>query len=247
MTRAIVLLISLLLPLIAAGNDLPKNPPNIIVFLVDDMGWQETSVPFHVETTELNQRYRTPNMERLAAEGMKFTQAYASAVCSPTRVSLMSGMNVARHRVTNWTLRKNQSPDNKYDGFEPPQWNLNGVTTEAGIERTTRVTPLPACLQAAGYRTIHVGKAHFGAQGTPGETPTHLGFDINIGGHAAGGPGSYWGEKNFSAAWRNADRIWDVPGLEKYHGENVYLTEALTLEAIDAVTTAVQDNQPCLF
>ncbi len=244
MTRAIVLLISLFVPLIATGNDLPKNPPNIIVFLVDDMGWQETSVPFHVETTELNRRYRTPNMERLAAEGMKFTQAYASAVCSPTRVSLMSGMNVARHRVTNWTLRKNQSPDNKNEAFEPPQWNLNGLTTEAGIERTTRVTPLPACLQAVGYRTIHVGKAHFGAQGTPGENPSHLGFDINIGGHAAGGPGSYWGEKNFSAAWRNADRIWDVPGLGKYHGQNVYLTEALTLEAIDAVTAAVHDEQP---
>ena len=51
-------------------------------------------------------------MERLAAQGMKFTQAYASAVCSPTRVSALTGMNAARHRVTNWTLRKDRSPDN---------------------------------------------------------------------------------------------------------------------------------------
>ena len=67
--------------------------PNIVFFLVDDMGWQETSVPFHREVTELNRRYRTPNMERLAAEGMKFTQAYASAVCSPTRASCLTGRN----------------------------------------------------------------------------------------------------------------------------------------------------------
>ena len=78
------------------------KPPNIVLFFVDDLGWQDTSVPFWNETTHFNQRYHTPNMERLAKEGMKFTQAYATSVCSPTRVSLMTGMNAARHRVTNW-------------------------------------------------------------------------------------------------------------------------------------------------
>ena len=109
-----------------------------------------------------------------------------------------------------------------------------------------QVTPLPALLQNAGYRTIHVGKAHFGAKDTPGENPLNLGFDVNIAGHAAGGPGSYWGEKNFSAAWRTKppDLIWDVPGLEAYHGQNIYLTEALTLEAIKAVEQAVADGKP---
>ncbi|MBL8820963.1 MAG: sulfatase-like hydrolase/transferase [Planctomycetia bacterium] len=218
--------------------------PNVVVFLVDDMGWQETSVPFHTEVTELNKRYRTPNMERLAADGMRFTQAYASAVCSPSRVSILSGMNVARHRVTNWTLRKDRSPDQPSKFVEPPQWHLNGVATKANLERTTRITPLPALLNAAGYRTIHAGKAHFGAKGTPGEDPMHFGFDVNIAGHAAGGPGSYWGEKNFSAAWRKEDRIWDVPGLEAYHGKEVYLTEAITLEAIKAVEKAVMEKKP---
>ncbi len=234
---------SLLTPLAtiqAAGR------PNIIFFLVDDMGWQETSVPFHRETTALNRRYRTPNMERLAAQGMMFTQAYASAVCSPTRVSALTGMNVARHRVTNWTLRKDRSPDNPSQLIQPPDWNLNGVCTDAGVARTMQVTPLPALLRDAGYRTIHVGKAHFGAKDTPGENPLHLGFDVNIAGHCAGGPGSYWGEKNFSAAWRTnpPDLIWDVPGLDAYHGKNIYLTEALTLEAIKAVEKAVADQQP---
>lgn len=224
----------------------PSARPNLVFFLVDDMGWQETSVPFHTEVTALNRRYRTPNMERLASQGVKFTQAYASAVCSPSRVSALTGMNVARHRVTNWTLRKGVSPDNPNPRIEPPQWNLNGVCVEAGVERTTRVTPLPALLRSAGYRTIHVGKAHFGAEGTPGENPLHLGFDVNIAGHAAGGPGSYWGEKNFSAAWRTdpPDRIWDVPGLDAYHGKDIYLTEALTREAIKAVDQAVAEAKP---
>lgn len=56
---------------------LQSNPPNILFFFVDDMGWQETSVPFHTEATELNQRYQMPHMETLDSEGVKFTQAYA--------------------------------------------------------------------------------------------------------------------------------------------------------------------------
>lgn len=60
----------------------PKRP-NIVLFLVDDMGWQDTSVPFWDRKTPFNARYHTPHMERLAREGMKFTQAYATPVCSP--------------------------------------------------------------------------------------------------------------------------------------------------------------------
>jgi arylsulfatase A-like enzyme len=59
--------------------------PNVVLFLVDDMGWQDTSVPFHSEVTPLNRKFHTPNMERLATAGMKFTQAYSCSVCSPTR------------------------------------------------------------------------------------------------------------------------------------------------------------------
>lgn len=221
-----------------------QQPPNIVLFLVDDMGWQDTSVPFDSERTPLNQRYHTPNMERLAASGMKFTQAYACSVCSPTRVSLMTGLNAARHRVTNWTLRKNASNDRAHPRLKFPDWNVNGLSPVAGIERTVHARALPDFLQDAGYRTIHVGKAHFGAIGTPGSDPTNIGFDVNIAGHAAGGPGSFLGTQNFSAAWRNADRVWDVPGLEKYHGQEIFLTEALTKEANKAVDQAVADSQP---
>lgn len=222
----------------------PDRPPNILFFFVDDMGWQETSVPFHTETTDLNRRYRTPSMQRLSREGMKFRQAYACAVCSPSRISLMTGMNAARHMVTNWTLRKNHQPDPPHPQVSPARWNLNGLSPRPGVERTVHAVTLPMLLRQAGFRTIHCGKAHFGAQGTPGEDPLNLGFDINIAGHAAGGPGSYYGKYNFSAAWRKGDRIWDVPGLEPYHGQEINLTEALTQEAIKAIEQAVRDNVP---
>ena len=106
-----------------------KQPPNIILFFVDDLGWQDTSVPFWNKSTPNNQRYQTPNMERLAAQGIKFTNAYATPVCSPTRVSLMTGMNAARHRVTNWTLLPDQQQPMEKNhpilGF--PDWNYNGI------------------------------------------------------------------------------------------------------------------------
>lgn len=224
-----------------------QNRPNIVFFLVDDMGWQETSVAFYSERTWLNNHYYTPNMERLEKQGMKFTQAYACPLSSPSRISLMTGQNAARHRVTNWTLFKNQSPDRytKNEEVEVPEWNMNGMSMEKGGEHTLYVSEtLPSVLKKAGYKTIHVGKAHWGAIGTPGENPLNLGFDVNVAGHAAGGPGSYLGEHHFSAAFRKGGSEWDVPGLEKYHGKDINLTEALTLEATREMEKAVREKKP---
>ena len=218
-----------------------KNRPNIVFFLVDDMGWQETSEQFYKEITALNKRYYTPNMEALADEGVKFTQAYACALCSPTRVSLMTGLNAARHRVTNWTLRKNTHPGRPHPTLERPKWNVNGLSPVPDYERTCYAKTFPMLLQAAGYRTIHIGKAHWGARGTPGADPKKLGFDINIGGSHAGGTGTHYGKKNFSDP---SDTIWDVPDLEQYHGQDIYLTEALTLEANKQIDQSVADNKP---
>jgi arylsulfatase A-like enzyme len=217
--------------------------PNIIVFLVDDMGWQDTSVPFWDKKTPFNLRYKTPNMERMANEGMKFTQAYATPVCTPTRVSLISGMNAARHRVTNWTLRRNTHMVRPPKGLIMPNWNVNGAQATDSIENAVHITPLPQLLKDNGYLTIHAGKAHFGALTTPGADPVTLGFDINIAGHAAGAPGSYYGTQNFANSKRK-EGIWDVPGLEKYHGKDIYLTEAITQEALLAVDQAVEKKKP---
>ncbi|EIJ39584.1 arylsulfatase A family protein [Galbibacter orientalis DSM 19592] len=211
-----------------------ENPPNIVVFMVDDLGWQDTSVPFWNKKTPFNQLYKTPNMERLAKEGMKFTQAYATPVCSPTRVSFMTGMNAARHRVTNWTLEKNKATDYEDEDLSFPAWNVNGISPEEGVGRTVLATTLPQILKDNGYQTIHVGKAHFGAIDTPGENPLNLGFTINIAGHAAGSPHSYLGTEDFG---NNGDKkhLNDVPGLEKYYGKDIFLTEALTREALIAL------------
>ncbi|PCH78540.1 MAG: sulfatase [Flavobacteriaceae bacterium] len=221
----------------------PPQKPNIILFMVDDMGWQDTSVPFWNKKTAFNDRYHTPNMERLASEGLKLTQAYATPVCSPTRVSLISGMNAARHRVTNWTLRRGKYMVQPPKGLQIPRWNLNGAQPTDSIELAIHITPFPQILRDNGYHTIHVGKAHFGAEGTPGANPSNLGFQTNIAGHAAGAPGSYYGKENFKK-YTDKNSIWDVPDLSKHHGKEVFLTEALTLEAMDAMDIALNEDTP---
>ena len=126
-----------LVPLLAPWLTVQAQPsaeradqrPNIILFMVDDMGWQDTSVPFGPERTPLNERYETPNMERLAHEGMLFSQAYAAPISSPSRCSLMTGSNAARHRVTNWTLHRDQSTDLDDAEVSPPEWTSSPSTS----------------------------------------------------------------------------------------------------------------------
>lgn len=221
-----------------------QERPNIILFLVDDMGWQDTSVPFYSDSTALNARYHTPNMERLAAMGVRFTEAYACAISSPTRCSLMSGMNAARHRVTNWTLNYDQKTDAGSDVLQLPEWNYNGIQPDStdnpdDLKNTALITSFPKILQQHGYYTIHCGKAHFGARNTSGEDPGNMGFDVNIGGGANGAPGSYLGTENFGEG-----TAFEVRGLEKYHGQDIFLTEALTLEAVEAMKKPIRENVP---
>jgi arylsulfatase A-like enzyme len=220
-------------------------PPNIVLFFVDDMGWQDTSVPFWDQTTPFNALYKTPNMERLAEKGVKFTNAYATPVCSPTRVSLMTGMNAARHRVTNWTLRPDQKQpmELNHPSLTFPEWNYNGIGLDSLTPHAAYAKPLPELLSEQGYYTIHAGKAHFGAIGYPSSNPLNLGFDVNIAGHAAGAPESYLGRENFGNG-KPGKEVWAVPGLEKYHGQDIFLTEALTKEVLHALNEPVQNQQP---
>ena len=154
------------------------NRPNIILFLVDDMGWQDTSLPFWKEKTYYNSVYETPNMERLARQGMMFTQAYACPLSSATRCSLMTGANNVRHRVTNWTLEKNKPTDRTSETVQLPDWNYNGISQVPGTNNTYIGTSFVELLRQSGYHTIHCGKAHFGAIDTPGENPIHWGFEV---------------------------------------------------------------------
>lgn len=219
---------NLLLPLLSCACCVltAAERPNIILFVVDDMGVMDSSQPMLVdengvlERHPLNEFYRTPFLEKLAQQGVIFSQFYANSVCSPSRTSLLNGQNSARHHVTQWIdpFKKNAGPKGwKWEGF--------------GAEDVM----LPRILQKAGYKTIFCGKGHMGPDGSLGADPKNLGFDVNIAGCAIGRPASYYAEKSYGKGGKRA-----VPGLDKYHGTKIFLTEALTLEvnaAIDAVVT----------
>ena len=213
-----------------------QERPNIVVFLVDDMGLMDTSLPFIVDENgnpqrqPLNDWYRTPNMERLAAQGIRFSTFYAQSVSSPSRACIMTGQNAARHRTTNWI----NSESNNRTPFGPYDWNWKGLTPEDQI--------FPSVLQKAGYKTIHVGKAHFGCMKSVAEEPTNLGFDVNVGGSSIGQPGSYYGESGYG--WIKGNRSRAVPGLEAYHHTHTFLTDALTLEAGKEIAKALKEGKP---
>ncbi len=220
-----------------------EKRPNIILFLVDDMGWQDTSVPFWDSITPANKKFYTPNMEKLAARSMKFTEAYANSICTPSRVSLMTGMNAAHHRVTNWTMFKDESVDAPDSILEPPAWNVNGLSPVPGEDRSVYATPLFRLLKDNGYFTIHCGKAHFGAYQTPGANPINLGAIVNIAGSAAGNPASYLAESDYGNV-PGKFNLRAVPGLKRYWKTHTFLTKALTLEAMKSMDTALKKRMP---
>ena len=220
-----------------AGDGKPfgksQGKPNIIVFLVDDMGLMDTSVPMLTDKNgkakrhPLNDWYRTPGMERLAARGTRFSNFYAHTVCSPSRVSIMTGQNSARHRTTDFidAYYNNGGPN------KPPKWNWVGL-------RKGDIT-LPSILRQNGFKTIHIGKAHFAPDKHEGTDPRNLGFDVNIGGSAIGRPSSYYAAQGYGKGTE-----CPVPHLEKYHGTDTYLTEALTLEAKAELDKAIAEGKP---
>ena len=222
------------IPMSAFAAD--KQQPNIIIFLIDDMGVMDTSVPFIVdksgnaEVHPLNEWYRTPNMERLANQGVRFSSFYAQSVSSPSRTSILTGQNSTRHHTTTWIY----SEQNNRGTFGPEQWNWEGLTK-------SDVT-LPRLLQKVGYKTIHIGKAHFGPIGAEGEDPTNIGFDVNIGGSSIGQPGSYYGEDGYGHIKGSKSRA--VPHLENYHGSKTFLTEALTIEANKEISKSIKEKKP---
>ena len=173
-------------------------------------------LPFADDTTAYNRMFRTPNMERLAAQGMKFTQAYACAISSPSRCSLITGANNARHRVTNWTLERDKSTDDSIPGVILPEWNWNGVAQSGGVNNTYIGRSFVDLLRQSGYHTVHVGKAHFGAIDTPGENPAHWGFETNIAGNAGGGLATYLSENNYGHRPDGSPySLLAIPGLER--------------------------------
>lgn len=222
--------------LVAVGSLNAAERPNVLVFLVDDMGVMDTSVPFLTDgkgvpkSYPLNKLYRTPALEDLARRGMRFETFYANSVCSPSRISIMTGQSSARHHTTQWIRTENNNRGDQ----GPADWRWEGITKD--------MQTLPKLLKTGGYRNIYLGKAHFGPFKSHGEFPGNLGFDVNIGGCSYGHPGSYYGKDGFG--WIKGDKSRAVPDLEKYHGKDIYLTEALTLEMKQEIKKSVDSKEP---
>ncbi|MEM7309331.1 MAG: sulfatase [Planctomycetota bacterium] len=192
-------MIGLLLALagaLAAVQEEATSRPNVVLFYADDLGWRDVGFAGSAF-------YETPHLDRLAREGLVFTDAYSNGPnCAPSRACLMSGLWTPRHGV--YTVGSAARGKAKNRALIP-------------IENRTDLAPehvtLAEALGAAGYATCHVGKWHLG------DDPRAQGFDVNVGGLAAGSPpGGHF------APYRNA-ALADGP-------EGEYLTDRLTDEAI---------------
>ncbi len=189
--------------LIGCDSDKKVEKPNIILFVVDDLGWTDLS-------SYGSDLYQTPNVDKLAKNGTKFTNAYASCtVCSPSRASLMTGKYPARINCTDW-ISGHQKPFAK---MAIPDW-----TEQVNLDEVT----LAETLKNEGYSTIHLGKWHLGESDKL--WPEYQGFDINIGGWSKGAPQKANNSNGYFSPYGNL-RLEDGP-------DNEYLTERLTHEAL---------------
>ena len=194
-----------LLPLLAAAllsatapaaQNTPVAKPNVVLILADDLGWTDLGA-FGSDLHE------TPVLDRLAREGMKFTQNYsACTVCSPTRAALMTGKYPARLRITDWI--PGAMPDNPK--LLVPEWTKFLPTSE---------TSLATVFRAAGYATGTIGKWHLGGADT---YPEMHGFDVNIAGTDKAQPPTYHAPYN-------------IPTLTPEGKDGEYLTDRLGEEA----------------
>ncbi len=186
--------------LAACGAYAEDRAPNVVFIFADDLGWTDLACygsDFH----------RTPHLDALAASGMRFTAAYASPNCAPTRACLLSGQYTPRHGV--YTVGSGARGHKEHRALIPA-----ANRTELSVDILTWAERL----REAGYFTAHLGKWHMGNPPTHG--PEQQGFDVNIGGFSAGTPpGGYF------VPYRN-------PYLED-GPQGEYLTDRLVDEAID--------------
>jgi arylsulfatase A-like enzyme len=195
-TFAAISSLLLALPCFAA----PKPPPNIVFILADDLGWADLGCYG-------SSFYETPNLDALAAGGMRFTDAYAACcVCSPTRVSILTGKYPARLQLTDWLPGQRDKPEHK---LRRPQLVDHLPKDEVTIA---------AALKKAGYVTACMGKWHLGG---PEFFPEKFGFDVNVAGCKLGHPPSYFSP-------------YKIPTL-KDGPMGEYLTDRLTQEAVDFI------------
>ena len=233
-----------------SGN---QDKPNIITFIIDDMGWLDTSVAFGEEVYPHNLRHDTPNLARLAEEGVIMTSAFACPVSSPSRTSMMSGMNAAHTRITNYlAMVKDKNPDASNtpsekldDTVERTDWNVNGIQPAgmSDIGHCVHVTPYPQILKDNGYYTIHTGKSHWAPGGTAAASPYNMGFCVSVAGHVVGKGWGYYAENNYRNVPGNYNQL-TIQNMTEYLGSSTHLTEALTLESLKTLDYPIDNGIP---
>ncbi len=166
-----ILIVTCAMMCVAVSSADAARKPNFVVFLIDDLGYMD------IGANNPDTFYETPNVDRLAATGMRFTNGYAAnPVCSPTRYSIMTGKYPSRVDATNFFSGKRAGK------FLPAPLNDRMPLAEV---------TLAEALDDAGYRTAFFGKWHLGP--TEQYWPKAQGFDINVGGHSRGSPpGGYF-------------------------------------------------------
>jgi arylsulfatase A-like enzyme len=173
MRRLIALLILGLVSRVSLAADAPQQRrPNVVFFLADDLGYHDLGC-FD------SSFYETPNLDRLAARGMRLTHACVAPVCSPTRSSIMTGKYPARTGITDY-LHKIPASGQIKNGYQNPPFS-------EGLSLSD--TTLAEAMKQSGYATFFAGKWHLGPEPY---WPEHQGFDFNFGGTGAGAPSSYF-------------------------------------------------------
>ncbi len=209
-----VLVLGLGLIALAGAPPASARPPNNVFILADDLGWADLAC----YGSDLHE---TPNLDRLAREGVRFTRAYAMSVCTPTRAALLTGLHAARLRMTIWR-----------EATLTGQLGRPLATPNLVTDLPPSTTTLAETLKAAGYLTFHVGKWHLG---DAAHYPEAHGFDVNIGGTHWGSPNTFFwpfsGDKTFRDGFRY------VPGLGPGQPGD-YLTDRFTDEAIKLIAAA---------
>jgi len=218
-------MLSLLACLSLAAPPLIEDTPNVVLILVDDLGWMDLSC-------QGSEVYRTPNIDRIAREGARFTDFYAAAaICSPTRAAVQTGLYPARVGVTDWIVPRCWGGTMPADGKNPsghyhPEGKPLEVARNALWMEPSEVT-IAEVLKGAGYRTGYIGKWHLGMDE---HYPTRQGFDVNRGGCDYGQPPSYFDPFSNKA-------LDGIPHLEP-RKEGQYLTDREADEAVDFIRQA---------